>query len=262
MINTFRAEWVRLLLGRTLVAVAVPLAVFPALITVLTFVAATGHPDAGPGQHLSATVTELAASDGYLVGLEKAATVIGVIVMVLFAVGFGADYSHGTLRNLLVRQPRRTLFLSGKLLAMLAFVAGGLVLAVATAAVAAWVAAARYDVSTAAWSGAPTEIAGAWTALVGSSIGWGITGAVLATVLRSVPAAVAIGAVWALPVESVLTSVWDSGNRWLPGSVFNAVAEQGTDALPLTTAVVLIVVYTGLAYLGAAGSLRSRDVLA
>lgn len=106
MINAFLAEWLRLLRARTMLAVAIPVAVFPALVTVLTFAAATGEPSAGPGQHLSVTVAELAATSGFLVGLENAATVIGGIVMVLAAVSFGADYSHGTLRNLLIREPR------------------------------------------------------------------------------------------------------------------------------------------------------------
>lgn len=75
MINAFRAEWVRLLRARTLLAVAIPLAFFPALVTVLTFAAGTGTP--GPGSHLTVSLSDLTASDGYLVGIDPAATVIG-----------------------------------------------------------------------------------------------------------------------------------------------------------------------------------------
>lgn len=262
MINAFRAEWVRLLRARTLLAMGLPLALFPALITVLTFAAATGDPGAGPGQHLSVTVTELAAPDGYLAGIDPAATVIGVVVMVFFAVSIGADYAHGTLRNLLVRGPRRTRLLTGRLLAMLAFTAGGLLLSVTAAVAAAWLAAPGYDVSTGAWTAVVTESAASWVALFVAAIGWGVVGAALGTVLRSVAAAVAAGVVWVLPVEASLSAVWDGSRRWLPGAVFDAAAGQGTDALSLSAALVLLVLYTAIAYIGAAWLLSTRDVLA
>ncbi|MDQ3639948.1 MAG: hypothetical protein M3450_00410 [Actinomycetota bacterium] len=260
MINAFRAEWVRLLRARTLLAVAVPLAFFPALLTVLTFAAGTGTP--GPGSHLTVSLSDLTASDGYLVGIDPAATVIGVVVLVFSAVSTGADYSHGTVRNLLVRGPRRTLLLTGRLLAMMAFTAGGLLLSVTAAVAAAWAASAGYGVSTGAWTAVFTESATSWVALVVASIAWGTVGAALGTVLRSVAAAVAVGVVWFLPVESSLSAVWDGSGRWLPGAVFDAVAGQGSDALSLTAAVALGTVYAAIAYVGAAWLLNSRDVLA
>ncbi|MGH9030495.1 MAG: ABC transporter permease subunit [Acidimicrobiia bacterium] len=262
MINAFRAEWVRLLRWRTLLAVGVPLALFPAVITVLTFAAATGDPAAGPGQHLSVTVAEIAAPDGYLAGIDPAATVIGVVVMVFFAVSIGADYEHGTLRNLLVRGPRRTRLLTGRLLALLAFTAVALILSVIATVAAAWLAARGYDVSTGAWTRVFTESAASWVALVVAAIGWGAFGAVLGTVLRSVAAAVAAGAVWVLPVEASLSAVWDGSARWLPGAVFDAAAGQGSDALSVTLAVGLVLVYTAIAYIGAVWLLNTRDVLA
>ena len=262
MINAFRAEWVRLLRARTLLAVVVPLAFFPALITVLTFAAGTGSRGSGPGSHLTVSLSDLTASDGYLVGIDPAATVIGVVVMVFFAVSFGADYTHGTLRNVLVRGPRRTRLLTGRILAMLTFTAGGLLVSVTAAAAAAWIAAPSYDVSTGAWTGALAESAAAWAALILASIGWGAVGAALGTVLRSVAAAVAVGVVWVLPVESSLSAVWGSSGRWLPGAVFDAAAGQGSDALSMVAAVGLVVVYAAIAYAGAAWLLNSRDVLA
>lgn len=262
MINAFRAEWVRLLRARTLLAVAIPLAVFPALLTVLTFAAGTGTPGPGPGSHLTVSISDLTASDGYLAGIDPAATVIGVVVMVFFAVSVGADYTHGTLRNLLVRGPGRTLLLTGRLLAMLAFTAGALLLSVTAAVAAAWVASASYDVSTGAWTGVFTESAASWAALVVAAIGWGTVGAALGTVLRSVAAAVAVGVVWVLPVESSLSAVWDGSGRWLPGAVFDAAAGQGSDALSLAAAVALAVAYAAIAFVGAAWLLNSRDVLA
>ncbi|MGH9244614.1 MAG: ABC transporter permease subunit [Acidimicrobiales bacterium] len=262
MINAFRAEWVRLLRVRTLLAVGVPLILFPALITVLTFAAATGDPGAGPGQHLSVTVAELAAPDGYLAGIDPAATVVGVVVMVFFAVTIGADYAHGTLRNLLVRGPRRTRLLTGRLLALLAFTAGGLVLSVTAAVAAAWIAAPGYDVRTGSWAAVFAESAASWVALVVAAIGWGVVGAALGTALRSVAAAVAAGVVWVLPIEASVSAAWDGGARWLPGAVFDAAAGQGTDALSVSAAVAMVVLYTAIAYMGAVWLLNTRDVLA
>lgn len=262
MINAFRAEWVRLLRVRTLLAVAIPLALFPALLTVLSFAAGTGTSGPGPGSHLTVNLSDLTASDGYLVGIDPAATVVGVVVMVFVAVSFGADYTYGTVRNLLVRGPRRTLLLTGRLLAMLAFIAAPLLLSVTGAVVAAWITAPSYDVSTGAWTAVVTESAASWVALVVAAVGWGTVGAALGTVLRSVAGAVAVGVVWVLPVESSLSAVWDGSGRWLPGAVFDAAAGQGSDALSLTAAVALVVVYSAIAYVGAAWLLNSRDVLA
>jgi ABC-2 type transport system permease protein len=260
--NAFRAEWVRLLRLRTLVAVGIPLGMFPALLTVLTFAAGTGDPGSGPANHLTVTLADLTAADGYVIGVDPGATVIGVVVMTFFAATFGADYTHGTLRNLLVRGPRRTLLLTGRLLALLSFTAAGLVVSVAAAVAAAWIAAPSFDVNTGAWSAVFTESAASWAALLVAAVGWGTIGAALATVLRSVAAAVAVGVVWVLPVESSLSAVWDRSGRWLPGAVFDAAAGQGTNALSLTTAIALVVVYTAIAYVGAAWLLKSRDVLA
>lgn len=262
MISAFRAEWVRLLRARTLLALGVPLALLPALITVLSFAAATGDPGGGPGQHLSVTVGELSAPDGYLAGIDPAATVIGVVVMVFFAVSIGADYAHGALRNMLVREPRRTRLLTGRLLAMLALTAGGLVVSVTAAVAAAWVVAAGYDVRTGAWTSVLTESAVSWVALVVAAIGWGSLGAALATGLRSVAAAVVAGVVWVLPVEASLSAAWDGSARWLPGAVFDAAAGQGSDALTVSAAVALVVVYAAIANAGAVWLLNKRDVLA
>jgi ABC-type transport system involved in multi-copper enzyme maturation permease subunit len=260
--NAFRAEWVRLLRPRTMLAVAVPLVFFPAAMTVLTFAVATGDTSAGPAQHVTVTLDDLTAADGYLVGAEAAATLVGVVVMVFLAVAFGADHACGTLRNLLVREPRRARLLTGRLLALLAFIAGGLVLSIMAATVAAWVAAASYDVGTAGWSGFVTETAKAWAALVVAAIGWGTAGALLGTVLRHTASAVAAGAIWALLVESIVSEVWDSAGRWLPGALFDAAAARGTDAVSAGSAVAMAVLYAAVGYLAAVVSLNRRDVLA
>lgn len=262
MINALRAEWVRVGRVRPLVAYGVPLAFFPALLTVLAFATGTGAPGPGPASHLSTTRSDLTAPDGYLVGLDPAATVIGVIILVFAAVSFGADYTHGTLRNLLVREPRRSQLLAGRLLALLSFVAIGVALAVGAAAAAGWIAAASYDVSTGAWTAVVPEGAAAWSALLVAATGWATVGAALGILFRSVPASVAVGVVWALPVESALSAVWDSADRTLPGAVFSAVAARGTDALTLATALVLTGTYTAVAFVAAARTFKARDVLA
>ncbi len=262
MINAFRAEWVRLLRPRSVLAVAGPLVLFPAAMTVLAFAVATGDTSAGPAQHVTVTLEDLTGADGYLVGLESAATLVGVVVMVFLAVAFGADHAHGTLRNLLVREPRRGRLLTGRLVAMLTFTAGGLVLSVMAATAVAWAAAASYDVDTAAWSGLVTETTKAWAALVVAAVGWGTAGALLGTVLRNTASAVAVGAVWALLVESILSEVWDSAGRWLPGALFDAAAAQGTDAVPAATAIAMAALYAAVGHLAAVVSLNRRDVLA
>jgi hypothetical protein len=61
--------------------------------------------------------------DGFVHGVVTASTLIGVVGLCLFAATVASDYSQGTLRNLLVREPRRALLLSGKFLALALFLA-------------------------------------------------------------------------------------------------------------------------------------------
>lgn len=262
MTRTIRAEWVRLLRTTSLLAIGLPFVVLPALITVFAFAAGSGKPGPGPASHLTVSAAELAAWDGYVAGLRSASTVIGVMVMVMVTTSLGGDYTHATLRNLLIRQPNRLRFFLGKLLAILTVVVVVAAVAVAVSIMAAWIAARSYGVSTGAWASILTQSAASWLGLVAAAIGWAAAGAALVTLLRSTAAAIAVGVVWALPVEASLSAAWPGGERWLPAAVFSAVANGGTETIALATAATVGALYAAAAYAVAASVFRARDVRA
>jgi ABC-2 type transport system permease protein len=164
---------------------------------------------------------------------------------VLAAMAVATDYGQGTLRNLLVRQPSRWRLLGGKLVALACLVTGSAITATLTATAVANVVAKGSDVSTAAWSLAP--IAGRIALLAVGLFGWAAMGAMLATITRSVPAAIGIGIGWALPVEQVVGATWKAGKNWFPGGVFEAIASKGADTLSFQQASTVGVAYLAIA---------------
>ena len=60
-------------------------------------------------------------SSGVVFGFQQVATLLGIIALCVFAAQTAQEYTYGTLRNLLVRQPSRMKVLTGKFLSMAVF---------------------------------------------------------------------------------------------------------------------------------------------
>lgn len=150
MIRSFRAELLKLHRPSVRYGAGAVLPAFAVLATVLVFVnAATvaGRPDPA-ANGFDVTLAQLAASGGLTRGFTGSATVIGVLVFVLFLTSVTGEYGHGTLRVLLTREPRRLPLLAGKLLALLAFTAATLLAAEVMSGLAAVALAGLRDVPT------------------------------------------------------------------------------------------------------------------
>jgi hypothetical protein len=184
-----------------LVAVAVCVLTFAAIAASATFLSASG-PGERPAQRGS-TLAELGEAGGVTEAFATGVSFIGILVLVLFIANFGGEISQGTFRTLLMREPRRVALLAGKMLALLAFVAGALLLAeLATVAASALIAPSQ-DVSTSAWfslDGLGAVAADYGTALAGVAA-WASLGMAVAIFVRSVPIGLAIGIVWSGPFE-------------------------------------------------------------
>jgi ABC-2 type transport system permease protein len=139
---------------------------------------ATPTDEGGPSGGL--TLEQLAASDGLAVILATAAAFIGVVALSVFAISIASEYSQGTLRNLLVRQPRRVRLLAGKLLALASFTTIAVLIAGVAAVAVALLVAPTQDISTSAWftSAGWTALAGGLGNLLLATLGWGGTEAV------------------------------------------------------------------------------------
>jgi hypothetical protein len=66
------------------------------------------------------------------------------------------------------------------------------------------------------------------------SLGYGVLGTALAIMLRSPAAAIALGVAYVLPGEAIINTLWNSGDRWLPGQLLDTLAHGGTSTASYT----------------------------
>ena len=150
MLRSYKSELIRF--RKTAFLGAGIMAAFTALVTTLTFVGFEEGTGPGAGRGPIAAVGDLASVDGALAGLAAAATMIGIVALALFAISVARDYERGTIRQLLVGEPRRALVLGGKMLALLTTVVAGVAGAAVVGIGAAFALAPIAGVSTAAWT--------------------------------------------------------------------------------------------------------------
>jgi len=232
---------------------------FTALFTVLGIENATNHPG---GRGFRVSIAELSKPDGLVHGITRAGTLMGIVMLGIFAAAFGSEYTTGALRNLLVREPRRVRLLAGKYLALLVFGVLVVLLASAVSIVLALSLAPSKGIDTSAWTSS-TGLADTWRAiwhLVVAALGFGTVGAALAIIFRSPVAALAIGVAWLLPAEAILSALWSNGQDWLPGQLLGNLVDGGSSSVSLARTGLTLVVYWAIIAIGTAILFSRRDV--
>ena len=183
--------------------------------------------NADRGQVITREVLSLAS--GGVQGFSSVGGFLGVIALCVFAAQTAQEYTYGTLRNLLVRQPSRMKILAGKLISMMVFALVMIVLSAIVSIGTSVVLAPTVDVSTDLWfSSAGIELI--FTTFVNvtiSVVGFGVIGMVLGLLLRSPISAISFGVLWLLIVENLLVAVKNSTQSWLPGSQLTIIASGG-----------------------------------
>lgn len=244
MISSYKSEWIRF--HKT---ARFGIMVMVGFVVLISFMLFLGSDDMGPGGGGHGGpfggVADLAASDGAIAALSTAADLIGVVAIALFALSVARDFEWGTIRNLLVGQPRRAILLSGKLLAVASFVVIGVVAAGVVAALLAVVLAPGQNISTDAWTVAGSLGTVGTTAI--ATVLFGLVGAVLAMVMRSAAISITAGVAYLILIENLLGIIWDSAGEWLPAGIISAFAVGGTASVSFEKALVLS---TGYAILG------------
>src|ERR1700728_313141 len=140
----FASEWTKLRRPTLFLSTFIGLAAAASLFVVLMFSQA-------PNTGGLVTLHQLARPNGLVIGVARAAMLLGVVAFGIAASQMASEYSLGTLRQLLVRQPRRVSLLAGKMLGVITFMVLALVFAGIIAFIVAVVAAHSRDVSTSAW---------------------------------------------------------------------------------------------------------------
>lgn len=201
---------------------------FSALFSSLLFLL-IDSPDGNSDRGRTVSREVLGLATGGVQGFSSVGGFLGIIALCVFAAQTAQEYTYGTLRNILVRQPGRLRVLAGKFLAMKLFALVMIILSGIISISASILLAPRAKVSTDLWFGADGRQALLTTFIniIISVIGFGTIGMVLGLLLRSPISAISFGVLWLLIVENLLIAVKNSLQDWMPGAQLAAIASGG-----------------------------------
>jgi ABC-type transport system involved in multi-copper enzyme maturation permease subunit len=205
---------------------------------------------------------QLAAPDGWIIGIHSSASFIGLIALALFATNIAREYEKGTIRILLVSEPRRLTLMTGKLLALSTFAliicAGAIVLTMGMSLALA----PGEGVAIDAWltgQGA-LEVLKGFVNIGLATIVWGLIGGVLALLVRSAAISISVGVGFLFIFEILLGQFApDIGNK-LPATVLGALAAGGTFSIEYIMAMIMTIVYGVASLIITLTVFKRRDV--
>ncbi|HEX9815720.1 MAG TPA: ABC transporter permease subunit [Candidatus Thermoplasmatota archaeon] len=268
MIRAFVAEWKKVVRRGMLIGgigLMIAFSIFAVSIRFLNAEEGDGPPveqTQGPPVFTLGTLENPKGSVDAIIGF--AGNFFNIIALVIFAQSVGSEYGWGTLRVSLSREPRRWVFLGGKILGMSAFIGLGIAISVLVEIVMAVTYALIRDVDMATWFGLEgfAEIGGAIVRIWYTSTVWGTFGVLLGLAFRSAAPAIGIGIGYFVIMEPLLLFMWNDGADWLPGSLLSAFNTGGTPALSLLVSGSLLAAYGGLFCVVAFTLFIRRDVSA
>jgi ABC-2 type transport system permease protein len=262
MIQVIRAELLRLVRRRTIAIAAAGCLAFAVIATLTVF--STAQEAGVRSRRAGTTLAALTGNGGGTEAFAVGAAFVGFFVFVTVIGLMAGEFSGGTFRALLLRNPRRLRLIAGKLAGILIVAAGAVAFAEAASFALSLLVAPTQDVSTANWFSLASLGAGLrdyGTVLAGVA-GWAVFGTTLAVIFRSVPIALAVGFAWAGPFENITVDSWSGGYRVFPGQVLASLIQGGTAELGLGRALLTAAVYTGVAAIVAFTLVSRRDVTA
>jgi ABC-type transport system involved in multi-copper enzyme maturation permease subunit len=170
---------------------------------------------------------------GLSLSFSNAAGLLGIVALCIFAAQTAQEYTYGTLRNLLVRQPSRMKVLIGKLIAMKLFALVVVISAGLVTFALSYLFAGVKDISTQSWgsSDAKADIVRTFINVAIATVGYGIFGMILGLLFRSPISAISIGVIWNLIVEGLLSIFVTDLARYFPGQLLSTVALGGTEEI-------------------------------
>jgi len=246
----FTSEWTKLKRKTLLLSTFLGLAVAASLFVILIFSQA---PATGSGGGLP-SLQQLARPNGLIVGVDRAVMLLGIVAFGIAAAQSASEYSLGTLRQLLVRQPRRVTLLVGKMLGVITFLLLAFVFAAVVAFVVAVVAMHARHGSTTAWFNGTgmTDLFRALGNISLAVVGYSVLGLVIGLFVRSAVFAVILGFAWMIAVENIITRIVPSTEKWLPGMALEAVATGGGEGVNYSHGIFVAAVYlvVALAFIG------------
>ena len=263
MTRIVRAELRRLLRPRTL-AVASGATLLFSVVATLTVFSTARAASGGPSRRAGTTLAALTGRDGGTEAFAVGASFVGFLVFVTFIALSANEFSGGTFRSLVLRDPNRVRVIAGKVVGAL-IVAGGVVALAELLTFALSVAVApTKEISSSGWfslGGAAAALRD-YATVLGGVTGWAVFGTTLAVIFRSAPVALGVGFGWAGPFENIVVDSWRAGYRYFPGQVLASLIQGGTTELGLGRALVTASLYGAVAGATALLLVRGRDVSA
>ena len=259
--QVFRAEWRKLRRPTAFLGTMLVSAGLTGLVTSLLFLlidSPQGNSDRG--NMISREILQLPS--GLTIGFSNAAGLLGIFALCVFAAQTAQEYTYGTLRNLLVRQPRRLQLLLGKYLSMASFAIVMVILAAVVSMSLAFGLSGKAKVATDAWitSDALQELAKTFGNVLLSVIAFGTIGMILGLLLRSPISAISLGVIWLLIVENILVAVKSSLGTWMPGILISTIAVGGTDDISYTHSITMVTIYVVVSTAIVVTLFKRRDV--
>jgi ABC-2 type transport system permease protein len=251
------SEWTKLRRPTLFLSTFLGLAFAASLFVILMFSQATANGGL-------VTLHQLARPNGLVIGVARASMLLGVVAFGIAAAQVASEYSLGTLRQLLVRQPRRAVLLAGKMLGTITFLVLALCFAAVIALIVAVAAAHSRHVPTSAWF-TGTGLGDLFRELGDltlATIGYSILGMALGQFVRSAVFAVIVGFAWLVAVENIITRIVPSTEQWLPGASITAVASGGAEGVGYAHGMILGMVYVVIAIVAAMTVFLRNDVTA
>jgi ABC-type transport system involved in multi-copper enzyme maturation permease subunit len=205
---------------------------------------------------------ELSEALGLVYGFKLVGVFLGVVALCIFASQTAQEYSLGTLRNLLVRQPSRMKILAGKFIAMKLFALVMVLFAGALSIAISYALAGRAKVDTTAWgtSAAMHILFESALNIFLATLCFGTFGMILGLLFRSPISAIAVGVLWNLILENILAALINSTVKWLPGINFANLGEGGNPDLTYKHSIAISLSYLIIGGAIAAILFKKRDV--
>jgi ABC-type transport system involved in multi-copper enzyme maturation permease subunit len=229
VITSFRSEWVKFLRPGQLIGSWGTMAGFAILLTAILVLNASRDVDTTqptrPGEAGPVIPAALLEAPGGLVfTFEAVGQLLGIIALVIAASNLATEYTAGTLKMLLVRKPRRGVLISGKVVAVAAFVTIGVTLTLLVSAGLSVALASARGIDTSQWWTAEglTAAAQAYANVTLAAWVWGLMGTMLAALFRSGFPAIGVGIAYPLVVEGLLRLALPDVVKWMPGAALGA----------------------------------------
>ncbi len=214
MVRAFRSELLKFRRWSVLAGSGVMI-LATTIIAYLTFHQITSG---ATGPELTPLIQAFPTPQGLITVVGQGRSLIIVIALIMVTSNIAAEWSQGTLRNLLVREPNRLRLLSGKMLALVLFVIISAALTLAISAALILVAAHAQGLQTSAWTS--SEGLRTLLAFFGNEVlclvGISLLGMLIAVLTRSVGAVA-----YVLVPEGIIAMVWQQGSQWFPVRVLN-----------------------------------------